>query len=697
MRTPIDRTVFESAVRAHHADVYRSALRITRDESTALDAVQETFRRVLEGDIDLSNARDIGLLLRCAAARQALMSLRSERARARREVETAMMRPERYEDRRSDDREIAENVERALNELPHELRNALVLRFREGLTFAQVGEVLSIAEPSAFERVQRGLDKLRQRLSRLGCAPALADLGELLSDRTAAHVPPNLETQLMGLSKSSFVSLTPLSGLATGLLAVAVILGVATVAFLESSDSESSQVNTQPLAVAEPTEPLTRTTEPPTERRAVDLAGTHSALGTTDAEHADDTTTPAQFPPVRLEGLVIDMLELPVVGARVTANSVRFDGKFAVFTVTATTDRDGRFSLDLPIEFADGEEYVLQLHTGTLVRSAGNVRALPRQTQPFRTLRFDEEITDRPGPWEVRVSVFDDRGAPVEGALVHALKPVRNAEGQSWLDRDDSAQTDASGMAVLAGERLGPKLLRVDARAFGWAPFTERLELAQAGEHRRDVHLTRGLEVRGSIVDHQGQPCARNVLGGPAIALYATADDSNEWYAARVDDDGHFTIPALAAKPHRVRFHSEVWSPFTLRDVRPGGELLAIELKLRHDPTERGTHDAELLGSVVDAASGAPVELDLADVFVERIADDSPALRDRDVAPLFVGRRRPQTFQSELNPYAPPPPPPHTFSISLDEPGRYLVCVQRRGFAPNFAGAVRAGRTRRDR
>src|SRR6185369_6006050 len=93
----IDRAAFERLVREHHAGAYRAALRVVREESLALDAVQQTFLSVLEGRLALDTAADAGKLLRCAAARQAAMRLRSEQARAHRETEVGMRRTQAFE------------------------------------------------------------------------------------------------------------------------------------------------------------------------------------------------------------------------------------------------------------------------------------------------------------------------------------------------------------------------------------------------------------------------------------------------------------------------------------------------------------------------------------------------------------------------------------------------------------------------
>jgi hypothetical protein len=121
--------------------------------------------------------------------------------------------------------------------------------------------------------------------------------------------------------------------------------------------------------------------------------------------------------------------------------------------------------------------------------------------------------------------------------------------------------------------------------------------------------------------------------------------------------------------------------------VRPGQGELAIELKRKSDAHDRGTHNAEIHGSVVDAATGAPIQLDALDVWTEPIADDSPALLDRDFSALFLAPRIAQVIS--LGDDA--PPPPNTFDFDDLRAGRYLVCVHASGYAPTCAGPFELG------
>ena len=62
-------------------------------------------------------------------------------------------------------REEQEQLQHAVAQLPDKLRVPLCLHFFQGLTYAQVGEVLRCPETTVWSRVSAGLKRLRHTLS----------------------------------------------------------------------------------------------------------------------------------------------------------------------------------------------------------------------------------------------------------------------------------------------------------------------------------------------------------------------------------------------------------------------------------------------------------------------------------------------------------------------------------------------------
>ncbi|MCC7012438.1 MAG: sigma-70 family RNA polymerase sigma factor [Planctomycetes bacterium] len=687
MRPAIDSALFERAVREHHAGCFRAARHVADSDELALDAVQETYRRVLEGKLELASARDLGALLRCAAAREALMRVRSERARSRREAEVAMRRTERAEEHTLEGLELAGALERALAEVPSELRHALVLRFRSELTFAQVGDALGISEPSAHQRVQRGLANLRERLGKLGFAAAFPDLGASLARLRGPNVPAGLERTLLTLAPRAAWTSGALGTAFVALAGAALLALAATLVDAGPGDADSDDAETGAVSAVAPAEPV---------RAAARVAGTDDERTAVAAAPARDVTDRGatyepQLPAGRIEGRIVDEFELPVAGVEVLASSVEREGKSAAAGGATRSAADGSFRIEVPVWVSTGQDYALLARTPALRQEAGVVRVPSGGAAPYQRVRLLADALDRPGTWELALTVRDREGRAVPKALARVSRIVRNSFGDAWSEVQVSAQADERGELILAGEGLGLRLLGIDARDADCAPWCERLETLQPGTTRREIVLERGLAIEGRIVDERGLPVGPERINRGWVALYATAHDRNQWYQAEVTEPGRFRIPALAREPHTLHFQHDGWSPFTLHEIEPGGEPLQLALKLRGDPTDRGNHDIEIHGAVFDAADGRPLELEALDVFGERLADDSPALRDGDFAPLFLKQLRAQVFQMELDPAAPAPPPPHTFVLTLDEPGRYLVCVRRAGYAPTYVGPFELG------
>ncbi len=57
-----------------------------------------------------------------------------------------------------------ERVRRALRALPYEMRQVIIMKEYEGLTFKEIAEILNIPVSTAKTRLYTGLDQLRERL-----------------------------------------------------------------------------------------------------------------------------------------------------------------------------------------------------------------------------------------------------------------------------------------------------------------------------------------------------------------------------------------------------------------------------------------------------------------------------------------------------------------------------------------------------
>jgi RNA polymerase sigma-70 factor, ECF subfamily len=142
--------------------LFRAAYGILGRREDAQDAVQEVFTALVQARKSLAGVNDMAAYLFSALRRAAA------RRAGRRKREPALL------DSVSDvaakaepsgtDHPRAERLEKALQCLPHEQREVILLKTDGGLTFAQIAEVLGISPNTAASRYRYALEKLREVL-----------------------------------------------------------------------------------------------------------------------------------------------------------------------------------------------------------------------------------------------------------------------------------------------------------------------------------------------------------------------------------------------------------------------------------------------------------------------------------------------------------------------------------------------------
>lgn len=141
----------------------RLALTITRNQHDAEDAVQTALLRVSGDPKVLCRAQSPWPYLLRMVRNEALLILRK-----RKRVHPLARWAETITQRFIDQAEQAEQyhaVWNALQRLPVEQTEVVVLKIWEELTFAEIGEVLQISPATAASRYRYGLEKLERRLS----------------------------------------------------------------------------------------------------------------------------------------------------------------------------------------------------------------------------------------------------------------------------------------------------------------------------------------------------------------------------------------------------------------------------------------------------------------------------------------------------------------------------------------------------
>ncbi len=131
-----------------------------RSTADAEDIVQEAFVRFWRQNHDIANRG----LLYATVRSVALDAIRRNSRRARREAEAYSDADQSVEPQFEVDDEAQRSLALALNRLPHEQREVLVMKIWNDLTFAEIGEGLGISQNTAASRYRYALAALKKDL-----------------------------------------------------------------------------------------------------------------------------------------------------------------------------------------------------------------------------------------------------------------------------------------------------------------------------------------------------------------------------------------------------------------------------------------------------------------------------------------------------------------------------------------------------
>ncbi|MCA1686156.1 MAG: RNA polymerase sigma factor, partial [Planctomycetia bacterium] len=173
---------FEAVVARHGPMVFRAALRVLRDHHEAEDVVQFTFNELARHPTVVG--QHLAAWLHRTATNAATDVLRSRVRRARREWATGRSE---VAERRDPTGELREEIDAALDRLPVEMREAVVLHHLEGRDYSESARLAGCSEDALRKRSQRGLRQLHDHLIGRGVVCGLAGLASFLGAESAAN------------------------------------------------------------------------------------------------------------------------------------------------------------------------------------------------------------------------------------------------------------------------------------------------------------------------------------------------------------------------------------------------------------------------------------------------------------------------------------------------------------------------------
>jgi RNA polymerase sigma factor (sigma-70 family) len=183
---------FGALVQRHIALVHSVALRHTANAQHAQDITQAVFVILARKAGTLGRRTVLPGWLYHTARLTAANLQRAETSRIRREQEAFMQ--SQLEESVNDAlwRELSPQLDEAMAGLGASERDALVLRYFQNKSMAEVGKFLGLAENTAQKRVSRALEKLRKFFTKRGVSSTTAILAGAISANSVQAVPATL-------------------------------------------------------------------------------------------------------------------------------------------------------------------------------------------------------------------------------------------------------------------------------------------------------------------------------------------------------------------------------------------------------------------------------------------------------------------------------------------------------------------------
>lgn len=224
---------FAELVRRHVGLVYQAALRQTSgDPHRAQDVAQDVFTDLARKAAALARHPHLVAWLHTATRLAAVQLRRAEARRLAREHAAFAMNAADASPP-GDTAAAAANWDRlrpliddALDSLPERDRAAVLLRFFEERSYAEVASTLAVSEDAARVRVNRALEKLRAALARRGLISTASALGLALAQPALAATPPGLAATVATASLSA-ASASTAATLGAGALAATTVMSTA--------------------------------------------------------------------------------------------------------------------------------------------------------------------------------------------------------------------------------------------------------------------------------------------------------------------------------------------------------------------------------------------------------------------------------------------------------------------------------------
>jgi len=172
-----DKDAFGELVKRHERKVYALAFRFMRNKEDAADVMQETFLQAYKKILSFEGKSAFATWLYRIAVNICLMKKRKktlkyvsvdkpvESASGEEDIKRELIDLSAEPMALADKKEVRKKIEGALEELPDEYKEVVVLRDMDGFSNDEVAGMLKISLPAVKSRLHRGRMYLRKELS----------------------------------------------------------------------------------------------------------------------------------------------------------------------------------------------------------------------------------------------------------------------------------------------------------------------------------------------------------------------------------------------------------------------------------------------------------------------------------------------------------------------------------------------------
>lgn len=316
---------FAELVRRRIGLVYSVALRHTHDAHRAEEVTQAVFNALARKAGWLARRPVLLGWLHRSAHYAASDVVRAERRRQRREQEAYLMQQLDQEGSEPDWHQLQPGLDEMLGQLADQDRDAVLLRFFDGQSFAEIGRRSGLSENAARMRVERALRKLHSLLARRGLTSSTTALATALTQQAASAVPAGLAasvtwatlaTAAKGVgTAAALMTFMAMNKLPLGIFSLLVVAGTAGFALQRPSASLPFLADAAPLPSqgaatvtnVEPSAGVTAPRLPALADRALELKPSSTA------EVSAPAFTPLAAMPVPVVGVLGEVYDLAAV------------------------------------------------------------------------------------------------------------------------------------------------------------------------------------------------------------------------------------------------------------------------------------------------------------------------------------------------------------------------------------------------